>query len=116
MKIGNIYVNGWASAENPHAAGVYVGAGKLLYPDGTHGDIRRDGLLDTGKRWNFEDLASAAKAAVREHHEIANRYVQEVLWPLEFDPETKARAKIGKYTPPGFEEWVKALDEARGAA
>ena len=111
MKIGAIYVNGCRAADNPYAAGLYIGRGELLFPDGRrekHETRRRHvrHLVKASRTWGFEDLRSACRRAVEEMHEAAAAYFHEVVWPLEFDEETRARVCRKEYTPPSFEEWA----------
>jgi hypothetical protein len=119
MKTGAIYVNGWASRENPHAAGVAIGRGELLFPDGLRGRItvtkfwaptygrvlRRSPLVQAAETWRFEDLRAACRRAVEEHHEEAAAYALEILWPMEYDAEAQSMVTRGEYIPPTFEEW-----------
>ena len=103
---GAIYVNGWASAENPHAAGMYIGRNEMLHPDGTRGNYYGNKALvkSFGKSTRL-DLATACRVAIQETHPAASRYASEVLWPAEFDDATRGRVLAGTYVPPTFEEW-----------
>lgn len=105
MKLGAIYVNGWAVAENPNAVGAYIGRGELLHWDGTRSKITRNrAIVETSVPWG-EDMRSCCRRALEERHAAAKAYALEILWPAEYDAETKDRIWRKEYTPPSFAEW-----------
>ncbi len=109
MKFGAIYVNGWAAAENPHVAGIYLGrAGKyarMLYPDGKVDLMDPRSLVYSGQAFTHQSLRSDAERAVASSHEDARNYASDVLWPAEYDPEVRSRIWSKDYEPPSFEDW-----------
>jgi hypothetical protein len=109
MKIGAIYVNGWASARNPYAAGLYIGRNELLYPDSTRGNVEGNkALVRASERWRFTHLRTACREAVKAKHALASGYAEEILWPVEFDAEVRGTVFRGEYAPPSFEDWIKS--------
>lgn len=102
MKIGAIYVNGWAGPKNPQRAGVYIGRGQILCPDGSRADVTGNAaMVQACEPWYFDNLREGSAAADRLHG-LARRYADEVLWPAKFGPVGDRPALV-----PPFEEWKR---------
>jgi hypothetical protein len=107
MKIGAIYVSGWAGTANPHAAGLCIGPNQLLHPDGKQSDFTGNkAMVRASEPWDFGDLENACLRAMVCVHPSASAYAAEILWPAENDKETRGRVWRGEYKPPSFRQWA----------
>ncbi len=87
MRIGEIYVNGWASEKNPQRVGLFIGrSGKFNeFMDGRGRRFKMDvgergGMRPAGEMWGRGELARELESAAEEHHPAASKYASEVLW------------------------------------
>ena len=62
-------------------------------------------LVFAGVAWDSQALNRVLVESANAIHPAASRYYGEVLWPADYDPETRDKLASGEFTHPTFEQW-----------